>query len=126
MQTTSSIEDKYDTQKFDKFQLRFLKQLLGVSKYSTNVAVRGELGSFPVSIYILIQSVKFWLHLLQLPKNSLAYESLSEATSNNTNGVLCIQKILSRFGFLHVWDNKATFAVDKCSSAQNATKLEGQ
>ena len=51
---SSSIEDKYDTLKFDKFQLRFLKLLLGVNKYSTNLAVRGELGSFPVSVYIMI------------------------------------------------------------------------
>ena len=50
VQPTSSLEDKYDTLKFDKFQLRFLKQLLGVNKYSTNCAVRGELGPFPVSI----------------------------------------------------------------------------
>ena len=90
MKPSSSIEDKYDTLKFYKFQLRFLKQLLGVNKYSTNLAVRKELGSFPVSIYIMIQLNKFWLHLLQLPKNSLAYGSLSEATSSNTNWVICI------------------------------------
>ena len=88
MKPSSSIKDKYDTLKFDKFQLRLLKQLLGVNKYSTNLAARGELGSFPVSIYIMIQSIKFWLHLLQLPKNSLAYGSLSEATSSNTKWVI--------------------------------------
>ena len=68
MKASFSIEDKYDTLKFDKFQLRFLKQLLGFNKYSTNPAGRGELSSFPVCIYIMIQSNKFWLHLLQLPK----------------------------------------------------------
>ena len=47
----------------------------------------------------MIQSIKFWLHLLQLLKNSLAYGSLSDATSSNTNWVICIQKNLSRFGF---------------------------
>ena len=71
----------------------------------------------------MIQSIKFWLHLLQLPKNSLAYGSLSEATSNNANWVICIQKILSRFGFLHVWDNQATLNIDNLI---NALKLKIQ
>ena len=123
VQPTSSLEDKYDTLKFDKFQLRFLKQLLGVNKYSTNCAVRGELGSFPVSIYIMSQAVKFWFHLLQLPKNSLAHKSLSEASSLNNNWILCIRNILSQFGFSHVWDNQATFNVDNLI---NALKLKMQ
>ena len=71
LKPNSTLEDKYDTLKFDKFQLRFLKQLLGDNKFSTNVAVLREFVSFPVTIFVLIQPIKFWLHLLELPINFL-------------------------------------------------------
>ena len=117
LKPNSNLDDKYDTLKFDKFQLRFLKQLLGVNKFSTNVAVRGELGSFPVTIFILIQSIKFWIHLLELPIDSLARRSLYDAMSSNSNWVISIKNILSYFGFAHVWENQGTFSNDKLVNA---------
>ena len=124
LKPNSTLEDKYDSLKFDKFQLRFLQQLLGLNKFSTNVAVRGQLGSFPVTIFILIQSIKFWLHLLERPINSLARRSLCDAVSSNSNWVTSIKNIVSYFGFAHVWENQGTFSNDKLVNAlkqKNAT-----
>ena len=57
LKPNSNLDDKYDTLKFDKFQLRFLKQLLGVNKFSTNVAVRGDWVGFLPSYNFHINSI---------------------------------------------------------------------
>ena len=40
----------YEYTEEDKLQIKFYKQLPGVSKQTPNVAVYGELGSYPLSI----------------------------------------------------------------------------
>ena len=51
----------------EKIQTRFCTYILGVGKYGSNIASRAELGRFPVAVSALLNSVKYWLNLLQNP-----------------------------------------------------------
>ena len=43
----------------------FYKHTLGIPKYASNVAARGELGIYPLYVYILEQVASFSEHLKQ-------------------------------------------------------------
>lgn len=51
---------------------KFCKYLLGVHRKASNVAVRGELGRFPLLIE-LCHSIKNWLRICNLPLNIKRY-----------------------------------------------------
>ena len=44
----------------EALHIKVCKTILGVNKKATNNAVRGELGSFPVLLQMLKQSIKYW------------------------------------------------------------------
>ena len=48
-----NIEDKYQKMKFEKIHLNFCKFLLQVNSKTTNAAVYGELGRYPLYINII-------------------------------------------------------------------------
>ena len=47
----------------EKVHLRFLKQILGVCKQTSNVAVYGELGRFPLFVLRKIRILKYWFKI---------------------------------------------------------------
>ena len=51
---------------------------MGVHKYSVNDAVRTEFGVPPLAIFGLQASTNFWVHLINLKENSLAYQSYQD------------------------------------------------
>ena len=55
------------------------KHMLGVHSRSSNDAVRGELGMYPLNVYIYKQIVKFYFYLIDISKPiSIIRESLKE------------------------------------------------
>ena len=57
----------------EKVHVRFLKQILGVRLQTSNIAVYGELGRFPLAILRKIRILKYWYKILA-SKNSLLYK----------------------------------------------------
>ncbi len=66
-----NFDMKLDNNVYERMHSRFLKNVLNVNKYSSNSAVRGELGRFPLAIKILSLSLKYW-HSMNT--NSLNFE----------------------------------------------------
>ena len=52
-------EDIYKSNVADKSQIRYLKYILGVNKYSFNLAVLSETGRFPMYFSIILSIVKY-------------------------------------------------------------------
>ena len=52
--------------KHESLQMKMGKIALGVHKKSPNMAVRGELGMFPLTIDIYVRIVNYFFHLLEL------------------------------------------------------------
>ncbi len=47
----------------EKIQLRFCKFILHVKRSTPNAMVLGELGEYPLALYIKIRMISFWLKL---------------------------------------------------------------
>ena len=60
----------------EKVHLSFLKYVLGVHKKATNIAVRGELGAFPIGIKALHSSYKYYERLMVTESESLLKQAL--------------------------------------------------
>ena len=72
----SGIEtDIFDKLSFETVHLKVLKILLGVHKNTTNIAVRGELGRYPLFIDVCKHMVKYWLKLTESTENTLLYDA---------------------------------------------------
>jgi exonuclease III len=60
----------------EQAHLKFCKMLLGVNRFTSNLASRAELGRFPLVIEIYVGIVKYWLRLNQLPEDRLVVDAL--------------------------------------------------
>ena len=69
------LEMKYEKQKCEKLQYSFCKMLLNIHKKSTNLAVLGELGRYPLYIDIIHSILKYWQRFLDLDHTSLLYKA---------------------------------------------------
>ena len=72
--------DKFKTKiwesshELNKVVLSFLRQLMGVHKKTTNMALMAETGKFPICIKIYTHILKYWLRV-QNPKNKMLYNA---------------------------------------------------
>ena len=75
-----------DNINIEKVYVKFCKFILGVNKRAVNLAVKGELGCFPVSFSCIIQAFKYWYHL-QESSNSVLREASSVCRDLHDKGV---------------------------------------
>ena len=78
---------KCDSLEFKNLYNTMCKQILGVGKYSNNLATGLELGRLPISIFILKKRVlKYWNKLEKCSHESVLYNCLlSEKSVHNQN-----------------------------------------
>jgi hypothetical protein len=94
----------------------FCKYLLGVNKYTSNHAAKGELGtcSWSFMIDFTCHAVKYWLTLCKYDKNSLVYKSYLDSyqtlmdNPKSHTWFSAINNILSQFNLL-----KGTWVIDR-------------
>ena len=55
--------------------LKFSKTILGVHRMASNAAVKGELGRYPMIIYIIKQILKNWFRIVDYDMDSLLYDA---------------------------------------------------
>ena len=78
-------EQIYDDLAQEKTHLQFLRYILGVNKFASNLAVRGELGRYPLFTFINAQLFKFARRLDMGKGGCLVTEAWKEQKSlNNT------------------------------------------
>lgn len=111
------LESVYQNFSPEKIHIRYCKFVLGVNKYASNIASLSELGRYPLSIFVIIHSLKYWLYLYKNPfenYSKIAYKSIEyidgryAGTFNNH-----IYELLRYVGFDHVWKNKGTMCERK-------------
>ena len=94
---------------------RYCKNILGVKSSTSNAAVAGELCQFPLIIHRKINMLKYWLKILNGPRDRLRYITYSylrenihkELPSQCRNWALEVRKLLIDIGREYVWDNNA-------------------
>jgi hypothetical protein len=63
----SPVVPIYNCKEIDKLHLRFCKIVLGVRPQTSNAAVLGELGRFPLSVICKERALKYWLNVMKYP-----------------------------------------------------------
>ena len=80
-----------DSSKHESLQMKTGKIALGVRKKSPNMAARGELGMFPLTIDIYARIVNYFFHLLELAGegNEVIQSGLAECITLVNNNQKC-------------------------------------
>ena len=63
--------------KIEIVETQFIKRLIGVNKSTTNIMVHGETGRYPLTMFIILRTVKFLKHIVSQNEHKLcqvAYE----------------------------------------------------
>ena len=63
---------------------KFCKYILGVHRNSPTLAVKGELGSYPVALKFIEHTMKYWLRLTEVENTSLIYKCYCECKKLNS------------------------------------------
>ena len=61
--------------KLEIFQISIFKQILGVSRKTTNLAILLDLGRYPISTYMHYQAIKYFSRLSSINSERLLYEA---------------------------------------------------
>ena len=80
--TEDGLAKYLDSTPIEKVHVKFCKFIMGVNKRAVNLAVKGELGRFPISFSCIIhvQAFRYRYHL-QETSNSLLQEAASVSKS---------------------------------------------
>ena len=101
-----NFDTKLQNLAYEKVHTKFLKTILGVSKYTENSLVFGELGRYPISYKCLSLCAKYW-HRMATGNSSnhllsCAYQS---EIDYNSNWIQRTQYILNINGLGYLWEN---------------------
>ena len=95
-------------ERIERVHTKFCKRVLGVSNNTSNVAVLGECGRYPLFTVYFCKCIKYWLKMLRLPNNSLskACYKLSKRFDESGRKTWCskVRHLLNPYGFNEVWE----------------------
>ena len=105
----SEIWGFYKSNDIEKVHIRFLKQLLGVHKQTSNIAVYGELGRFPLYVTRNVRILKYWFKILNSPDSLLYKVYLQQVEFLNVDAnfncwATSVRNLLNELGFTYLWD----------------------
>jgi hypothetical protein len=108
------IENSITQQKHlcEKLHTDFCKFVLGMSKYSSDYAVLGELGRVPMGHKMLLSHIMYWLQLEQGTSNELLNHAYRECTAGAHDFIESVKQILlsNGMGYILQNDNKITIS----------------
>ena len=107
--TVQKFGGVYDTKLIDRVHLKFCKKILGVKSQTSNMAVLGELGRYPLSLLCKERVLKYWLKIMK-NRDSLKYNFFNIQCNNNypnrhMNWAPKVKTILDDLGFGNLWNN---------------------
>ena len=92
----------------EKLHLKFCKTILGVRQSTCNAAVYGELGRYPLYINRYLRIIKYWFKTCKsnnILTNTIVDDAITGIENGKTNWFSNVKSLLSRYGFLNVWQN---------------------
>ncbi len=90
---------------FERPYTSFAKFALGVSKYTSNTLVLGELGKFPIQLRAIRQSILYWYRLEHGTTNTLLNYAYKECKDNNHDWIRNIKEFMLKNGLEFLWEN---------------------
>jgi hypothetical protein len=97
----------------EKLNIKLCKYILGVHKFTSNNAVRGELGCHPLLINFWTHSIKYWLRLQALdPNDHMVKKSYIDSTFWASDKTISwpsyVHKILFFLGKDELWNSQCS------------------
>jgi hypothetical protein len=100
----SNFDLKLDDQLYETVHTKFMKVILGASKYTSNTAVFGELGRFPIAIKTLSLGVKYWHTMASgSSPNKLLHEAFKSECRISSMWIQNIKYLLLVNGLGNFW-----------------------
>lgn len=91
----------------ERIQLKFLKRILNVKLSSSNIAIYGELGRYPLYVNRFVKIVKFWFKVIH-SDNCILQQSysllLQDLNNDKVNWCSNVKALLYENGFGYVWE----------------------
>ena len=93
----------------ERLHLKFCKMLLGINKSSPTCIVLGELGRFPLDVYIRSRIISFWSRLVTndiTVTSSIIYKLIYTLDSNNnfnSSYITHVKTTLNHCGLNYIW-----------------------
>ena len=75
----------------ERVHLRFCKHFLGVGQSTSNEAVYGECGRYPLYINSVTKCIKYWLRLTELTEDRIAAHAYKLMFTMNDHGLQRLQ-----------------------------------
>ena len=109
MKENATINSRHFLFQQVKVQMKFCKNMLGLHKTASNMAVLGDLGVYPCSIDALKLAVGFWHHVVNSNSNSLI-KNVYEHLQSSDWYCAKIKMLFKKIDFNHVWGNQNSFS----------------
>ena len=97
----------------NKPKLKFCKQILGLKRNSSSLAVYGELGIIPTALLGIVRIIKFWHRISHLNDDTLVKKALNEARSlpsNISNWFNSVKLALDAIGLSTLWNDPSSLS----------------
>jgi exonuclease III len=100
-------------EEIEKTHLKYLKSILHLNKSTPNPMVYGELGCFPLRVYVNTRIIGFWGRLLTGLENKLSFImykamlKLNSEDSGNFKWIENVKSILNNLGLSNVWETQS-------------------
>ena len=112
----------------EKIHLKFCKILLNLKTSTPSYMVYGELGRYPIYIYIKIRTVCYWARLIvgkQTKYSNILYRLCRQLNENHNmqfSLILFVKQIFNECGFPNIWETELFDNVDylKCVIKQRS------
>ena len=109
-----NLEESYEDFLLERIHPKFCKFLIGVNKYSSNLACKSEVERYPLAISASLLSLRYWLHI-NVDENPKAYDNFIFQSLLNGDEIKSsfedqIKSFLKVIGFDNVWQNKGSFS----------------
>ena len=96
----------------EQLHSKYNRMVLGVKKNTPTIAVRAELGKYPLYIDSFIAIIKYWLRLCNMAKDRLVVDALECNYHIQQQGLFTwtsvVQYFLKTSGFDYIWEQKCT------------------
>ena len=102
----------YNYSEVDKIHYKFCKYILGVRQQTSNAAVLGELGRFPLSVLCKERALKFWCKIMNSPDSLIRTVYDNNARDNSfvnidtkLNWVKAVKSLIDGLGYSYIFIN---------------------
>lgn len=106
LKSGENITDNIKKSEIERFHVSVLKQLLGVHKKTSNIALLLETGRHPMVVTAQLQAIKYFLRFPTIKQGRLMhsyYETEKHNLANNDKFITFIINTLNKIGMSNIW-----------------------